>query len=437
MYYKAFYIKETHFKTIMKSEIFNIDEDIVIVIHKSEVNKFALLINFVHSDFLSKYIPSMNCLQENWELNSWNFRSIGEFSYSVWIRILFKGAIILKKSENLIKAQSVISPTLLYIGNSNLIEEIEYRKWSNKMCWCRPTTIMYSVFEKEFLESDAENISTFRTVKWVHIYGQAEEFNQKEFTDVLYPFLSKNKRLSIKFIKFKFKYSKETAIKFELCQKSLVFVTPTSVFSIKIDPAKIEIDGLILSVINVNQKKYAVIKWCKLCSENLSVQYDWNNEFLKYFKIKDSSSISNKKDSTFIIANINDIKSIELHYPYSFKINTEFINRNMQVTLNCRKYGVLDLVQNIMQIPRNWNLKINDYFDIDYWFLDQSQNDFWKVIWEFKNVIFKCKNKKDIAINGTIGAFNYEDLNKNIFKINIDGKDEISSYRLLSTLIWE
>ena len=229
-------------------EIFNIYEDIVIVIHKSEVNKFALLINFVHSDFLFKYIPSKNCLRENWELIKWNFNSISQFSYSVWIQILFNGAIILKKSENLIKAQSVIGPTLWYIGNSNLIEEIKYRKWSNKKCWCRPTTIIYSDFEKEFLESDAENISTFRTVKWVHIYGQAEEFNQKEFTDVLYPFLSKNKRLSIKFIKFKFKYSKETAIKFELCQKSLVFVTPTSVFSIKIDPAKIEIDGLILSV---------------------------------------------------------------------------------------------------------------------------------------------------------------------------------------------
>ena len=344
---------------------------------------------------------------------------------------------IIKKPENLIKVQSLISITLWYIGNSKLKEEVSYSKWSNKKCWCRPTTIMYSNFSKAYLESDTRDISTYKTVKWVHICDKVEEFNEKEFTDILYPFLLINKELSIKFLKFNFKYSDDTAIKLETRPKSLIIVTPTSVFPIKLDPAKIKIDGLIKSVINVNQKKYAVIKWYKLYSGNLNVQYDWNNEFLRYIKIKDSSDISNKKDNTFIIANIKDIKTVELYFLYSFGILSTLINRNIQVIQNCKNYEISDLVQNIKQIPRNSNLKITDYFEIDGWFLDKSLNDFWKVILEFKNVIFKCKNKRDIAITGTIDAFNYEDLSKNLFTINIAGKDEIASYGVLSILIWE
>ena len=395
------------------------------------------MVNFVHNDFLSKYVPSINCPQKNWELNTWNFKSISEISLPVWIQQISNGAIIIKKSEDLIKVQSLISTTLWYTSGSLLKEEVSYSKWSNKKCWCRPTTIMYSKFKKEFLKNDTKYINTYKTVKWIHISNIVEEFNEKEFTDILYPFLLINKELSIKFLKFNFKYSDDTAIKLEIWPKSLIIVTPTSVFPIKLDPAKIKIDGLIKSVINVNQKKYAVIKWYNLYSGNLNVQYDWNNEFLKYYKIKDSSGISNKKDNTFIIVNIIDIKSIELYFPYYLRIYSALINRNIQVIQNCKNYEMSDLVQNIKQIPRNWNLKIIDYFEIDGWFLDQSLNNFWKVILEFKNVIFKCKENRDITITGTTEAFNYEDLNKNIFKIKYSGKDEVTSYGILSILIWE
>ena len=107
-------MNETHFKTILKSEILDINKDIVIVIHKSDDERFDFLVNLVHNEFLSKYVPSINCPQKNWELNTWNLKSISEISFPALIQHLSNGAIIIKKSEDLIKIQSLISTTLWY-----------------------------------------------------------------------------------------------------------------------------------------------------------------------------------------------------------------------------------------------------------------------------------------------------------------------------------
>ena len=373
-------------------------------------------------------------IKENWKpgiLVAWR-----SFLGKIFNEEFYNEAIIIKKSGSAFVIQSLISIVLWHQCSNYINEEITYDLWNDKKCGCQPKFILYSDFNNENFMLDSNDIFSFKTIKWIHIYDSVPKFNKKDLFDVLFAFLSVNRELSIKFIDIEFEDSNDIATKFELSPRSLVFVTQASTVAIKFDVAKIEINGQIKAKININQSDYVIIKWFKFAWRNMNVKYDVNNELLKKIKDKSLKDMCSSADDIFILVNIKDIKIIELYFPNSLGIISKSISKyNIKIIQHCKNYEMFDLVQNIKYIPRNLKLHINDYFSIDHWIFDKSINEFWKLILEFKYVIFQCKNYHDIAITGTIGEFDYDDLYKNMFKINIDGKDEAASYKILLILI--
>ena len=248
--------------------------------------------------------------------------------------------------------------------------------------------------------------------------------------------LRKNIWLELRFIHINFKDSDVEGIRFVINTRFLVFVTKTSLIPIKFDSNKIEINGIFKATTSINKTEYAVINWFRLTSKSLNVQYDVNNNLQKYLEVEDLNSICNNKDVVSILVKITEIKNLEWNFPYSVGILSKLISQyNIEVTQNWDKYEMHDLVQNIKHIPRNFKLKIMKYFKIDHWILDKSINEFWKVILEFNDVIFEWKNYKNIIIIGTTDEYDFENIHKNIFKIKIDGKIEIASFKVLLILI--
>ena len=439
MYYKDLYMNENQWKILLQKMIFNEKLDIVTIIHKSDDPKYLYKINLTSNDKLSKYIPSVNCSQNNWELDEWILEDYNGFSFRIWNERLLKGAIIIKNLKSEFGVYSMISPVMWYTSGMKLEEENEEKKskWSDKKCWCRPNSIIYTNFKNERIISDYKTINSLKTIKWVKIYDEIPTFCKEDITKVFFPFLSVNKGWSTKLVNIKFKTSEETATKFEILSKSLIFITQKWIVPIKFDPIVFNVNGLLKSIENINQTEYALINWFDLEMINMNVQYDENSELIKQLKIKDISDITNNNNHIFILVKLRDIKIIEWYSPSSLRIlSISKFRYNIKIFQNCKRYDIFDLAQNIKQIPRNLKLWITDYFLIDHWFLDKSFNEFWKVILEFKNVYFKCKSNTDIAINGTTNEFDYDNLRKNIFKINYNGHDEIASFNVLLILIW-
>ena len=377
----------------------------------------------------------MNCPQKRILKSSSIKVLLSEIPLNKLIEQLNDGVMIVTKQDSSFDVKLVINPVLWYTGGSYIKVDPE-NKWYDNNCWCRPTSMVYWKFNIENLKYDSNIFNSSKKMKWVRFYDRAPEFNKKDLLDVLLEVLRNNKWLEFRNIQINTKQSNVEGIRFVINTRSLVFATKTSLIPIKFDSNKIEINGIFKATTSINKTEYAVINWFKLTSKSLNVQYDVNNNLQKYLEVEDLNSICNNKDVVSILVKITEIKNLEWNFPYSVGILSKLISQyNIEVIQNWDKYEMHDLVQNIKQIPRNVNLKIMKYFKIDHWILDKSINEFWKVILEFNDVIFEWKNYKNIIIIGTTDEYDFENIHKNIFKIKIDGKIEIASFKVLLILI--
>ena len=377
----------------------------------------------------------MNCPNKR-ILKSFSIKVLSELPVNKLIEQPNEGVMIVTKQDSSFDVKLVTNPVLWYSGGSYIKVDPE-NKWYGNFCWCRPTSMVYWKFNIENLKYDSNAFNSSKTMKWVRFYDRAPEFNRKDLLDVLFEVLRNNKWLEFRNIQINIKQSNVEGIRFVINTRSLVFATKTSLIPIKFDSNKIEINGVFKATTSKNKTEYAVINWFRLTSKSLNVQYDVNNNLQKYLEVEDLNSICNNKDVVSILVKITEIKNLEWNFPYSVGILSKSISQyNIEVIQNWDTYEMHDLVQNIKQIPRNVNLKIMKYFKIDHWTLDKSINEFWKVILEFNDVIFERKNYNNkIIIIGTTDEYDFENIHKNIFKIKIDGKIEIASFKVLLILI--
>ena len=436
MYFKWYYIVEWGIIEVIKKKIFDDNHNIAIVIQKDEHKNNFYKLNLVNKDLLVKYLPTMNCPYKKYILKTSIVKNLADFPIYDWDEQLYEGAFVITKLNSEFIVQLIASQTIWHTDEYPIKVDTK-NKCNNNNCCCKPKNLICRDISISDLEDILELYNSSRTIKRVNIgWDYDKSLNKKDILEIIFPVLIKNKGLTIDSIKTYFQNSSKVGLKIAINTRSIVFVWWNSSVPIKFDLCTIYMNGEIIDIINIDDRKYVVIKWFIFFAHLFNVQFDETCNLYKRFTAIDFSTPSKRQSSVFILVRINDIKHLRWNLSYSAGILSKFISQfNIEVTQSWDKYEMHDLVQNIKQIPRNFKLKIMKYFKIDHWILDKSINEFWKVILEFNDVIFEWKNYQNIIIIGTTDEYDFENLHKNIFKIKIDGKIEIASFKALLILI--
>ena len=222
--------------------------------------------------------------------------------------------------------------------------------------------------------------------------------------------------------------------KFKILTQELIFIYDSIVTPIKFDTSLININGAIRGQIQIGNYQYAAVDVIDIQSNLLDIQYNSKSEALVNKNIERLKKLDNQCIFNMLLR-IQDISEIESSYWKNVTVITKFLAfGKANVIQNWEQYDINTLNNDLNQIPRHWSLEITNYKFKVYSAFESEIGEFWKLILEFSKLLFRSKNNK-IQINGTVEKLNVNDIDKNQFKIVIEGHEEVVSYRLFHILL--
>ena len=227
----------------------------------------------------------------------------------------------------------------------------------------------------------------------------------------------------------------DPAKKFEIKTKRLVFIVHKSIVPVWFNYSIIKLTGKMSGIINIQNEEWILIRINKLKSTEISLEYDLNRDIFNKEEYKSLYYFCKNNKQGWVLVRTQDIKQVEVNSLNNLSIlsKTKYLG-NINIIQNWDNTDTNKLTNDIKYIPRYMNVKFINYNKLENSIFDYINSEFWKTVIEFKNISFNFKETK-LVIEGIADEFNTEDISKNVFRVRVDSKSEIFSYRDLWNLL--
>ena len=269
-----------------------------------------------------------------------------------------------------------------------------------------------------------------------HLSIQFLKKKQNDLWDLL-KFIRETKRIKLNFYTFKITPEIISSEEYELNTRHISLVIKSIITPLKFELNNIKLTGSLKGIVKFKNSEWAVISVESLNWENISMQYDSDNDIFQGKECHFLRKLSQDEKQVFMIVKIQDIKQISLEVLWNIRIlSRSNLNKNTKVILYCKGHLLSNLVHVLKSVPKNTKIELVDYSKIYPWVFEYIHKEFWTIIIGFKNIWFKCEENK-IRFVEIIGEFDGENLSNNNFKVSIRGINKIVSYDTLFMMINE
>ena len=448
-FYGHIFIKSLEFRINAQTILPNLDNDVVMILENTneliDIDMRMFDMKIIDINKFKDYFPSFMCPNIKNEVKIFpkestvcgvsglngliaGYHALNEFD---------KGAVAIKRLENNdIEVQSIISPLMpiLLFESEQQLNDLIKRYWDCRIhnWWWLPESILISSFNITYFYLIDALWNVINKIKEIKVFYEDYWANKNDL-EYMQKLLKNNEHIKVDhtevYLEPETDLSRDDTLKLKAW--SLIIINKKIVTPISFKRIEIKLGGSVIDFTEINKKEWIMLEIKSIYAKKFVYQYD---SFL--FKsiteecTKDVfNKLKSKEDSIWMLAKLEDIKSVELKSITHISTLWKYDNiKEIVIALKVGEFDYEELKEWLSSIPNHiiYTLRLSFNESVP----DESEA-IWKHIFEYKNLMLEWMDGSPITIIEIVDGFNQKNLNKNIFRTLIKDSEQIIDFKSL------